>query len=187
MSQIDSHYSDTQLLFLLKEDNKDAFVQIYRQHWEVMYTASVKVLRDEQLAQDVLQDVFLALWHRRKEINLLKSSLSAYLRTAAQNRSIHYIQKNITKKDYLSKLAQTIEHLQYATSPDEPLCQKEILGTLHNAIGTMPPQMQKVFLLSRENDLSHAQIAHRLNISEQTVRKHMQRALRFLKKIKTAL
>jgi RNA polymerase sigma-70 factor (family 1) len=172
-------YSDEELLELLKQNNEEAFTQIYRRYWESLFITAVKAVRAKEQAEDILQDVFLSLWNRRKDV-VIEHSLGAYLHTSVRYKVIHYIEKNITRKDYLVLLTEMAVHSNF-TSPELQFQVKELKQILHNAVATMPPKMQQVYNLSRTNHLTHKEIAAELNISTETVKKHIQHALQILK------
>jgi len=141
---------------------------------------TTKITGNKEDASDIVQEIFLSLWNRRASIEIA-GSLAAYLYTSVRYKTIHYIEKNITRKDYADMLSNLGD--QYASvSPELNLQAKELGETIHAAIKNMPPKMKEVYLLSREGQLTHRQIAERLNISEETVKKHIQHALQLIKK-----
>jgi len=172
-------YTDEKLLELMSRDNEDAFSMIYRRYWQGLFITAARVLRGKNEAEDVVQEVFLSLWNRRKELKI-EGSLAAYLQTSARYKAIHYIEKNITRRDYLSKLTD-ITTGNICAAAELQLQYKEVQQTIIDTIGKMPPRMREVYNLSRHEHLSHKQIAQKLNISEETVKKQIQYALRFIK------
>src|SRR6202012_5278265 len=93
---------------------------------------------------------------------------------------IHYIEKNITRRQYAGALNKVAEA---ATPPSAEvlLRVKEVQQLVRTVVGTMPPRMREVYRLSRQEHLSHREIAIRLDISEETVKKHIQNALQLLR------
>lgn len=171
--------SDQGLLYRLGDGDQEAFSLIYRRYWEELYVTAARTLRSRDGAADVVQDVFVSLWNRRCDLNIT-GSLVAYLHTSVRYECIHYIEKNITRRDYLSRLAETVdEHL--AETITENLQLKELQHTLHEVVSQMPARMQEVYKLSRHEYLSHKEIARALNISPETVKKHIQHALEHIK------
>jgi len=175
-------YTDDVLLSRMREDDSEAFTLIYRRYWEDLFVTAAKVLRGKEEASDVLQDVFLSLWNRRKEITI-EGSLAAYLQTSVRYKAIHYIEKNITRRDYLALLTDVAVNTLPA-SAEIQLQLKEVQQIIHAAVATMPERMREVYQLSRHEHLTHKEIAERLGISTETVKKHIQHALQL---IKTAL
>lgn len=164
-------------------NDQGAFTSLYRRYWESLFLTAVSVIRSREDAADIVQEVFLSLWRRRKTLTLTGDSLPAYLATSVKYQAIHYIEKNITRRNYLG-LLQELAEAGTAPSAEASLQIKEAYHLVHSAIENMPPRMRTVYQLSRQEDLSHKEIAARLNISEETVKKHIQHALQL---IRTAL
>ncbi len=163
----------------MSNDDKEAFSRIYRRYWNNLFTTAAKALRGKEEAADVVQDVFLSLWNRRKELDI-EGSLAAYLQTSVRYKAIHYIEKNITRRDYLDLLTDTAVN-SLPASAEIQLQLKEVQQAIHDAVTRMPPKMQEVYQLSRQEYLSHKEIADRLGISTETVKKHIQHALQLIK------
>jgi RNA polymerase sigma-70 factor (family 1) len=172
-------YTDEVLISRMRDDDSEAFTLIYRRYWEELFVTAAKVLRGKEEAADVLQDVFLSLWNRRKEITI-ESSLSAYLQTSVRYKSIHYIEKNITRRDYLALLTDVAVQT-FPASAEIQLQLKEVQQTIYATVATMPERMREVYQLSRQEHLNHKEIAERLGISTETVKKHIQHALQLIK------
>ena len=173
-------FTDEQLLQQMVEDDRQAFTMLYHRYWEDLFVTAVKALRGKEAAADVVQDVFLSLWNRRSELNI-QGSLSAYLHTSVRYKCIHYIEKNITRRDYLVQLAEVAIN---SSSPNAEinLELKEMQQTINKAVAKMSPKMQEVYKLSRQEHLSYKEISDCMNISVETVKKHIQHALQLIKK-----
>lgn len=174
------HASDEQLLQQMAGGDRQTFTLVYRRYWEDLFITASKVLRGKEEAADVVQDVFLSLWNRRNELNL-QGSLAAYLHTSVRYKCIHYIEKNITRRDYLVQLAEV------AISSSSPNAEinlqlKEMQQIINKAVAKMPPKMQEVYKLSRQEHLSYKEISDCMSISVETVKKHIQHALRLIRK-----
>lgn len=173
-------YTDEQLLQQIADDDRTAFTLLYRRYWEGLFITASKVLRGKEEAADVVQDVFLSFWNRRHELDL-QSSIAAYLHTSVRYKCIHYIEKNITRRDYL-RLLTDIEINSFSTNAESNLDLREIQQTISQTVARMPPKMQEAYKLSREEYLSHKEIARNMDISVDTVRKHIQHALYLIRK-----
>jgi RNA polymerase sigma-70 factor (ECF subfamily) len=174
-----STYTDKELLQQMAEDDSMAFTMLYRRYWEGLFVTAAKVLREKTEAEDVVQDVFLSLWNRRHELTI-EGSLVAYLHTSVRYKAIHYIEKNITRRDYLALLAD-ISVNTLPPNAEVNLQVEELQKTISNTIEKMPPKMQQVYILSRQEQLSHKEIAEQLSVSAETVKKHIQHALQLIK------
>jgi len=172
-------YTDKELLERISEDDSAAFTILYRRTWEEMYVVAAKALREKTNAADVIQDVFLSLWNRRHELKI-EGSLTNYLHTAVRYKAIHHIEKNITRRDYLAVLADvSVNWLPPNAEVDLQL--EELQKALSTVVTRMPPKMQQVYILSRQQQLSHKEIAEQLSVSVETVKKHIQHALQLIK------
>lgn len=175
----DFSHTDEALLKQMAEDDREAFTLLYRRYWEGLFITAAKALRDKEEAGDVVQDVFLSLWNRRHELRI-EGSLAAYLHTSVRYKAIQYIEKNITRRDYLAMFADVA--IQYPPPNAEISLQlKEMEQAIGKSVARMPPKMQEVYLLSRQKHLSHKQIAEQLDISAETVKKHIHNALQLIK------
>jgi RNA polymerase sigma-19 factor, ECF subfamily len=163
----------------MADDDKDAFTMLYRRYWEQLFETAAKALRSKDDAADLVQDVFLSIWNRKHELNIT-GSLAAYLQTSVKYKAINYIEKNITRRDYLALLTEMLVTYQ-PPDAESQLQIKELQRVIQTAVDQMPNKMREVYLLSRQQHLSHKEIAERLGISDETVKKHIQHALQLIK------
>ena len=173
-----SNLPDTTLTSLLKEGDRVAFTELYNRHWKLIYAHVYKMLRDEDEAKDVVQEVFGNLWIKAATI---KSNLnvSGLLYTAARNKVFDLIEKNKVRSDYIGEIASFVS--DPANKNIDTIDEKRIMEILERELQKLPPKMKEIFELSRKDDLSHKEIAAKLNISEQTVKKQVQNALKLIK------
>lgn len=170
--------TDKALISLLKQRNRNAFAEIYDRYSMIVYFNVNQMLRDDNLSKDLVQDLFTAIWEKSSNIKE-DANLSAYLYAASRNRVLNLIQKGKTKSDYLKEIGRYSEQVSEETI--EKLDEKELMMLIVNEIAKLPPRMREVFQLSRIEDLSHKEIAAQLNISETTVKKQVQNALKILR------
>jgi len=179
MQEIDfNQVSDEQLLMLFKGGDRNAYEQIYNRYWAVMYVYARKVMKDEDDAQDIVQEVFTYLWHKGQELNI-KSSLSVYLYTSVRYRIFDLIDHKKVRTDYKAYLQQFIEEGAYIT--DDQLREKELVAVIEKEVALLPPKMREMFEMSRNEGLSHKEIADILGVSDLTVKKQVSNAVRILK------
>jgi RNA polymerase sigma-70 factor (ECF subfamily) len=171
--------TDAKLLQQMAVDDNCAFTTLYRRYWEALFVTAAKALRSKSEAADMVQDVFLSLWNRRKELNI-QGSVAAYLHTCVRYKCINYIEKNITRRDYLLLLTE-VEINNFPTSAESNLVLKEMQETISKTVSKMPPKMQEVYKLSRQEHLSHKEIAECMSISVETVKKHIRHALNLIR------
>jgi len=152
---------------------------LYRRYWEALFVTAAKALRSKNDAADLVQDIFLSIWNRRNDLRVT-GSLAAYLQTSVKYKVIKYIEKNITRRDYLVLLTEVLVNYQ-PPDAESQLQIKELQHLIQSAVDQMPYKMREVYKLSRQQHLSHKEIADRLDISDETVKKHIQHALQIIK------
>ena len=171
--------SDRELLSRMAGDDQAAFASLYRQHWEALFVTAVRVIGNKEDAEDIIQEIFASLWGRRRDLKLT-GPLAGYLQTSVKYKAINYIEKNITRRHYLDSLNKAAE-AGAGASPELLLRAKEVQKEIQTVIGSMPPKMREVYRLSRQEHLTQKEIAGRLFIAEETVKKHIQNALQLLR------
>jgi len=169
---------DQELFDLIKSEDEAAFKEIYERYFDVLYIHAYKRLQDKEEAQDVIQEVFTALWDKRGHI-FLTSSLPAYLFTAVRNKIFNKLSHKKYERSYLQSLQQFIH--KGVCQTDHLVRENQLQTLIEKEIAALPPKMQEVFSLSRNAHLSHKEIAAELNLSEQTVKKQVNNALRILR------
>lgn len=175
----DYSHADKQLLLRLAKDDAEAFSELYEKYWNELFMLAVRMLRGEEEAADVLQDVFFSLWQRRAELSV-HGSVAAYLHTSVRYKVRDYIAKNITKRDYLSLLTDTAVHTLPANSQLR-LELKEAQQTIEATINRMPARVREAYRYRREQQLSYAEIGEKMGTSPETARKQVQQALNMIK------
>jgi RNA polymerase sigma-70 factor (ECF subfamily) len=170
--------TDAELISLIKEGGKGAFEEIYDRYWGAMYIHAYKMLKDEDEAKDVIQELFAHLWAQRQELEL-RTSLKAYLYTALRNRILNIFDSRKVRSNYIESLAIYFEEHHLIT--EERFREKELENIIEREIANLPEKMRVVFELSRKQHLSHKEIALELQISDKTVKKQINNAIRILK------
>ena len=140
-------------------------------------TAAPKVDSIET-AKELVQDVFLSLYLRKNDLQTI-SSLKSYLFTALKNKIYNHYHRQLSKEKYEKSISNNLRVVTNNLQDDYEA--KELNQQLQEKINELPPQCRKVFLMSREEQLSQREIAEKLNISINTVDQHMQKALRILR------
>lgn len=179
-----SEGADYILLKAIADDDEKSFAELYSIYWQQLYLTAAKVLRSTDEAEDIVQEVFLSFWNRRKEIHIT-TSLKAYLLTSVKYKAIHHIEKNIVRRDYLELLTDILASSTPAVA-ETNIYVKELQAIIDQTLKKMPPKMYKVYVMSRNENLTHKEIAEQLGISTETVKKHIQHALQLLREAVTS-
>ncbi|SHN21329.1 RNA polymerase sigma factor [Mucilaginibacter sp. OK098] len=172
-------YTDSKLLELISKDDRAAFTELYNRYWDKIFAVAMHRLDDEHEAEEVVQEVFLSIWQRRESIQLTHT-FATYLSVAVKYKIINHLARQQRKQQHIDYLAITAPYTEDSTG--QWLSEKELQQQLEQCVSMLPEKCRIVFLLSREEGKTNAQIASELNISEKTVEAHMTKALRTLRK-----
>ena len=167
------------LLIQVAGGSPTAFAELFHRYKYKLYGYIFSLTRSREIAEDVVQEVFLKIWQRRETLTDLES-FAPYLFRMAQNRAINGFRRMATESLALASLQQSNSPSNSAI--EDELDAKAIGERLRQAIQRLPPQQQLVYKLSREEGLKHEEIAERLQIAPGTVKNHMIAALRTLRK-----
>ncbi len=174
MSGTASHTSESLLVAELKKGNEKAFIQLYDTYIDVIYAYSLKLLKSEAYAEEVLQDVFMKVWQKRETLDVSRS-FKSYLYTIARNKCFDFLQKAANDK----KLKEAIfyQSQKSFSASDLKLIESDFERIKKEAYDTLPPKRREIFELSRQEGLTYDEIAERLGISTSTVKTQMNKAL----------
>ncbi len=154
-----------------------AFDTIFRTWYAPLVRAAEAMLRDRAAAEEVVQDMMLALWRRRETLEV-DESLRAYLYRATRNRALNHL-----RRQRVEQRGEPYAGDRTATAPiaDSALGERELADAIREAVTSLPPRCREVFELSRAHGLTYAEIAKTLEISVKTVEVQMGKALRVLR------
>lgn len=170
--------SEAEWILALKEGNLQAFNELFDRYGKRLYYFSIGYLKSADIAEEIVQEVFLKIWDNRIELSALKS-LEAYLFTIARNGILNTIRKSKSEQAYLNyvKINPGKNVLL-----DEELDFNELEKAYHKAIEQLSPRRKDIYLLSKERSFSNAEIAMKMNISVKTVENQMTSALSEIRK-----
>ena len=172
-----SELSDNEILYQFRNGSKIAFEEIYHRHWRRLYIQAFNMLDDEDEAKDIIQELFTSLWLKGKDLEL-KTSLKTYLHTAVKNRILNMIEHNRIKNNHLDSLSKYLSQHQVV---EDKLVEEERMEMVEREIQSLPNKMKEIFELRRTEDLSYKEIGDHLGISDKTVKKQINNAIKILK------
>ncbi len=138
----------------------------------------MRIIESEPLTQEIVQDVFLKIWINRSSLAEI-DCFKAYLLVVARNHAFNCLKQIAREKSRKKEWINTV--LQHASNNVEEATTIDTGNLIDEAVELLPPQQKKVYTLSRRDGMKQQEIASELNISLETVKKHMVLALRFLK------
>lgn len=166
----------------LVRGDEDAFCELYATYKNRLMYFAMRMLKSTTFSEDVFQDTFSAVWKTREFIDP-EAPFGPYVYTIMRNRIVNMLvdfDKNERLKESL--LSSSLDYAENGEQTDI-IVTRELMELLENALHTLTPQQHKVFRLSREQGLSHKEIAEELNISVNTVQRHISASLQILRKV----
>jgi RNA polymerase sigma-70 factor (ECF subfamily) len=163
--------------------DREAFASLFNTYYQQLYQFAGRFVKDAQAAENIVQDLFVTLWIKRTKLNI-KSTLKSYLYAAIKNRSLSYRKKNL---NHISEEYVAEDKRDGDASPEDKYIQEEINAAVHQAIANLPEKCRLIYQMKRYDNLRYTEIADILNISVNTVKTQLQRALKSLDKQITPL
>jgi RNA polymerase sigma-70 factor (ECF subfamily) len=178
---VNQNTTDIELIKLLNQGNTLAFDALYFRYHKVIFANVLKFVKKQEEAEELLQDVFVALWQNKHKINSHQSILG-WLTIVSHNKSINYLNKAVK----LSLTQNGILPLEIADLPEinDPYFELQ-LKALEEAINQLPPKKKEVFLLCKLQGKTYEETATILGISVNTVKEHIKTASKFIKAYST--
>jgi RNA polymerase sigma-70 factor (family 1) len=166
--------SERELIDQLRSGDRNAFSMIYERYWAALYKTALRILEDHDLAKDVVQEAFIALFEKAN-VNTIRN-LQAYLYQAVKYQCFMQLRSGKISERHLSQINTIIA----SNELEEELHAKELQLALDESIAALPDKCREVFYLSRFESLPNKKIAERLNISHKTVENQITKALKML-------
>lgn len=161
------------LLERVAAGDEKAFAVVVARYWNNIYGQALSYVKSTHQAQDIVQEVFVKIWEKRQTLSRVER-FDSFLFIIARNHIISELRKKIAlplEKDMLDIAGEE------RALPDKQLSLKQLQEHLATAITRLPPQQKAAYLLSREENLSFEDIARRMGLSRETIKKHICRAL----------
>jgi len=164
-----SPYSEKNLLIKVSAGDEDAFRQLFLKYHQQLGIHIFRITNSVDIAEEIVQDVFLKIWMSRETLVRVRN-FKAYLFVISKNHTLNCLRKLSRERIYKKEWEDS--SVKILTSESDSSNRYYCL--LDEAIDLLPPQQQKVYLLSRHERLRYTEIANRLNLSCETVKKYLQ-------------
>ncbi len=167
---------DTELMERLREGDDLALKLIYDKYWTHLYTSAYNMLHDQPACEDIIQDLFINLWNKREQIEI-KASLKSYLFASVRYEVYRQVRHGSVREEIFENIQDRLQ------TPSEygNIEHRELLSFVNSIVNNLSEKCKVVYKLSREEQLSHKEIASKLSISPKTVENHLNKALRQLR------
>lgn len=178
MGTISGNNDDT-LQMKVSQGDEQAFKALFDRYHGRLYQYIFNIVKCREVAEELVMDVFLKLWLARDIMSEIEN-LDGFLFRIAYNKSIDFFRAAAKDKQFTDLLLEK-NQIPSDSYADAPLQMREYETKLREAITLLPPQRKKIFNLSREEQLTHAQIAEELGISRNTVANTIVEARQFIR------
>lgn len=171
---------DKNIFKRFKESDHKAFDSIFLSYYDRIRNFINGLIKSEEDAEELAQDIFVKLWMNRNTIDLNRS-FDSYLFTIARNTTYNYLKHQLVHQSYVTDYLKN--NSDYGNEIEETIFAKEINLLIEMTVDKMPSRRKDIFIYSRIKGYSNDEIAERLNISKKTVENQLSIALAELRKI----
>jgi len=162
----------------LSKDNDSSLEELFNYYYPRLYNFSKSFLKIEDGIDDILQEVFVKIWQNRK---IIKTSITfnSYIFTITRNLLLNELRSRLNQKN----LDENFRKLSIASefSLSEQIEYQDLKEKVTHIVEELPQRQKEIFVLSRNEGLSHKEIAEKLKISTKTVEYHITQSVKFLK------
>lgn len=163
--------------FRLNRDNEAAFEKIFKQHFKGLHSYASTLVRDDVMAEEIVQNIFCRLWEKEEQINITES-VAGYLYRSVYHEGLNYLKHLKVRETYR---AYAMEQEKSVNNVSNQLELTELEERLEKALNELPEKCRTIFQMSRFESLRYQEIADRLELPIKTVENQMGKALKLLR------
>lgn len=171
-----AHKEDLSLWESSRAGDSGAFSSLFKKYYQPLVRFTARFLTHNHLAEQIVQNVFVDLWVKREQLEI-HTSFKSYLYRMTRNQALNHLKKE-ARTVSLENVLDIPEKAE--KNPENILVEKEFHLTVHKAIEKLPSKCRQVYVMRRYDQLTSEEIAGILNISVNTVKTQMKRALKSL-------
>lgn len=177
----ENSFTDDELWKSVVMDNSQAFATLYHRYWNRLYQTTLYYLKDTNIAEQVLQDVFIVLWKKRSQLRI--ENFKAYIYVTARYHVFTYLRAaKLDPIDYIEHYTESLERADYNIAV-EKLDYNDLKAELAQNLKKLPKRCKEIFWMSRMENLTNEEIALALGISKRTVENQITQALSHLREV----
>ena len=178
MNVAEKQIDERELVLRLIEGDEGAFCELYASYKTRLIYFAMRFLKSQEYAEDIFQDTFALIWQSRRFINP-NASFSSYLYTIVRNRVLNQLRD----LEHQGKLREQIlaQAVDYTDDTRERILVNDLHSLIMSGMQQLTERQREIFRMSREEQMSHREIAETLGISVNTVQEHISSSLRILR------
>ena len=171
-------YNEKNLLLRVSQDDALAFTLLFNQYKDKVYTIAFKLTGCAFTSEEAVQDIFMKLWMKRKDLSGVEY-FTAWFNTIIRNYLFSLLKSQAARQSreiaFVNKLP------SFHNNTDQTILLKETETLLEKALYTLPPQQNKVYRLIKERGMKKEEVASQLNLSTETVKAHLSKAIKTIR------
>lgn len=176
----DKAYLQLLIRRVIETDDEKSFEKLFQIFYSRLVTFSAYFIHSRELAEEIVSEVFVKLWNKRKGISGIEN-IEAYLFTAVKNQTLNNVSAVQYSSIRISEDQQPeLKDLIDIFDPEKELELQELQFSVNLAIESLSPQCKVIFKMIREDGLRYKEVASILNVSPRTVETQLMRALKRL-------
>lgn len=163
----------------IQRGDEDAYKSLFLKYYAQLVVFARKIVVDDDLARELVQDVFVTFYEKRTELNI-HTSLKAHMYQSVRNRCLNQVKHNKIRRDHHANIF--VEKKEEEAFVEDKLQETELEQRIYSVVKSLPDQCRKIFEMSRFEGTSNQEIADQLNLSKRTVETQISKALKVLRK-----
>lgn len=171
-------HDDDLLLSGLKRSDRDAFSELFDRYYVDLVMFCGTFICNVHECEDIVTNVFIALWERREELRIRKS-VRAYLVNAVKNRAFNEIRNRRIRDEHIRNIG--LDSLPGVYDVDDYILYSDMKTRIEKAVGSFTEEIRESYEMYMEEGLKSAEIAGKLNVSQRTVERRLNKALSILR------
>ena len=173
------NHNEKEILAQVAEGHEKAFKLLFDTYHGKLFNYISTIIKSSEVSEELVMDVFLKIWLGKEMVTQIEN-FDAFLFRVARNKAIDFLRSVAKDPKFRDLMWNEIESIS-GNQADTSLLNKEFELKLREAISLLSPQRRKVYLLSRDENMNHNQIAVLLGLSRNTVNNHIVEAQRFIR------
>ena len=169
---------DKKLLEGLINGRESAYEKLFMTYYARLVVFAQKIISDEDMSRDIVQDVFVMFYEKREVLNI-HTSLKSHLYHTVRNRCLNHIKKNRIQRDHHSGIF--LDKKNEEAYFNDKMLETELEARIHSIVDSLPKQCKRIFVMSRYEGITNGEIADKLNLSKRTVETQISKALKILR------
>jgi RNA polymerase sigma-70 factor, ECF subfamily len=169
--------TDLELIERVQKGDEKAFEMLFRTYYNSLCLFVHKILKDKEVSEEIVQDIFYYVWEKRESLEL-SISVKSYLFKSVYNNSLKYIRHQKIVKNYESKVEKADQPFELQDNNAEI---GEIMHIIKFTLDQVPDRTREIFELNRNEGLKYQEISDKLQISIKTVEAHMTSILKLFR------